>query len=249
MRPLVDLMARNEITIKDAETIPNARMILNSLGSARYRSKIDLSDTYFETRMEPKDVDKNGLKSPFGCFVSKVMLQGDMNTPGRFMRIMSDLFAEYLGQFRWVYIDSILIYSDTQQDHLKHISIVCDKPKQAHFYTSRKKSEFFAASMDVLGHIIDDEGLRALPGKITRIEGWTTPKNKKQLQEFLRVVNYISQFIPHLGSITAPLTSLTGIEEFVWTSTQIMAWVMLSELQHTTRSLNRSTMNKHYQYG
>ena len=219
MRPLVDLTARNEITIIDNETIPKQRMILNSLGRARYRSKIDLSDAYFQTRVEPKDVDKNGFKSPFGCFVSKVMLQGDMNTPGTFMRIMSDLFANYLRQFRWVYIEDILIYSDTEEDHMKHIVMVCDKLKQAQSYASRKKSEFFTSSMDVLGDIIDDEGIKASPEKIARIQAWTTLKNKKQLEEFLRVVNYSSQFIPHLASITAPMTSLTGIEEFVWTAT------------------------------
>jgi len=70
--------------------------------------------------------------------------------------------------------------------------------------------------MDVLEHIIDDQGLRASPEKIVRIEAWTTPKNKKELREFLRVVNYISQFLQHLASIKAPLTSLTGTEEFVW---------------------------------
>jgi len=147
------------------------------------------------------------------------MLQGDMSAPGTFRRIMSDLFPQYLGQFMWVYIDDILIYSDTEKDHLKHIAMGCDKLKQHQFYTSRKKSEFFAASMDVLGHIIDDQRLRASPEKIARIEVLTTPKNKKQLQEFLGVVNYISQFIPHWASITAPLSSLTGTEEFVWTAT------------------------------
>ena len=98
---------------------------------------------------------------------------------------------------------------------MKHIGMVCDKLKQAKFYASRKKSEFFASSMEVLGHIIDDKRLKASPEKIARIEAWTTPRNKKQLQEFLGVVNYISQFIPHLVSITAPLTSLTGTEKFV----------------------------------
>jgi len=71
MRPLVDLTARSKITIKDDETIPNQRMILSSLARARYQSKIDLSDAYFQTRVEPKDVDKNGFKSPFGCFLAK----------------------------------------------------------------------------------------------------------------------------------------------------------------------------------
>jgi len=128
---------------------------------------------------------------------------------------MSDLFADYLGQFMWVYIDGILIFCDTEQDHLKHIAIVDDVVKQAKFYTSRKKSEFFAKSMDVLGHIIDDQGLKASPEKISRIAAWTTPRKKEQLQQFLGVVNYISQFIPHLALVTALLILLTGTEEFV----------------------------------
>ena len=92
-------------------------MIPNSLARARYRSKIDLSDAYFQTRVEPKDVDKNGFKSRFGCFVSKVMLQGDMNAPGTFIQILSDQLANYLGQLIWVDTDHILIFSDTEQEH------------------------------------------------------------------------------------------------------------------------------------
>ena len=74
MRPVVDLTGRNEITINDDATIPNQRIILNSLGSPRYSSKIDLSNAYFQTRVDPNDVDKNYFKSHFGCFVIKVML-------------------------------------------------------------------------------------------------------------------------------------------------------------------------------
>ena len=106
---------------------------------------------------------------------------------------------------------------------MKHIAMVCDKLKQATFYASRKKSEFFASSMDVLGHIIDEEELKVSPEKIARIEAGTTPSNKEELQEFLGVLNYISHFIPQLASITAPLTSLTGTEEFVWTATNDQA--------------------------
>jgi len=79
------------------------------------------------------------------------MLQGEMNAPGTLMPIISDLFTDYQGQFMWVYIDDSLIYSNTEQDHLKHIAMVCDKLKQVSFYTSRKKAEFCAASRDVFG--------------------------------------------------------------------------------------------------
>ena len=179
MRPLADLTARNEITIKDDETFPNRRMILNSQARARYLSKIDLSDAYFQTRVEAKDIDKNGFKSPFGCFVRKVMLQGDMNAQGTFMQIISNLFADYVGQFMWVYIDDILIYSDTEEDHMKHIGMVSDKLKQPKVCSSKKKSEFYESSMDMQGHIINDKGLKALLEKIARIEAWTTHRNKK----------------------------------------------------------------------
>jgi len=86
--PLVDLKESNKITLKDDQPIPNQTTILNDMGRVRYRSKIDLSDASFQTRVEPEDVWKNSFKLPFGGFVSEVMLQCDMNAPGTFMRIM-----------------------------------------------------------------------------------------------------------------------------------------------------------------
>jgi len=215
-RPLVDLTERNKIMLKDDEPIPNQTTILNDMARARYRSKIDLSDAYFQTRVEPEDVWKNSFKSPFGGFVSEVMLPGDMNVPGTFMRIISDLMVDFLGKFIRVYIDDILILSDTEEEYLKHIAAICAKLKGAQFYARRNKFEFFAPRIEVLGHIIDDEGLKPDPEKIAKIEAWTTPTTKCQLQECLGVVNYISKFLPHIPTLTAPLTALPGTAEFVW---------------------------------
>jgi len=98
------------------------------------------------------------------------MLQGNMNAPRTFMRNMSDLMADFLGKFVWVYIDDILIFSVTDEDHLRHISAFCNKLKEAQFYATRKKkSEFFAPRIEVVGHIID-EGLKLDPEKIAKIE-------------------------------------------------------------------------------
>jgi len=101
---------------------------------------------------------------------------------------------------------------------LKHIAAICDKLKGAQFYASRKKSKFCALSMQVLGHIINDEGLKPDPEQIAKIEAWTTPTTKRQLSEFIGVVNSISKFLPHVATLTAPLTALTGTAEFVCTA-------------------------------
>ena len=130
-RPLMDLTEGNTITLMDDEPILYPTIILNDMARARFRSKIDLSDAYFETRVEPEDVLKNSFKSLFEGFVSQVMLQGDMNAPGMFMNIMSDLMADFLGKFVWVYIDNILIFSDIEEDHMTNIVAICNKLKEA----------------------------------------------------------------------------------------------------------------------
>ena len=127
---------------------------------------------------------------------------------------MLDLFADYLGQFLWVYIDDILICSNTEEDHLKDSTRVCEKLKEVQFYVSRRKSEFFAKRINVVGYIIDDKGLK-VPEKISKIENWTTPKMKWQQLELLGTMNYIRQFLRYLATVTVPLTALTGTAEFI----------------------------------
>ena len=109
-----------------------------------------MSDTYFQTRVELEYEYLNCFKTPFGGFVSKVMLQGDMNAPETFMRIMWHIMRNYLREFVWVYIDNILIFSNKEDEHMEHIKKVCRKLKEVHF-ARRKKSEFFSPKMNMLG--------------------------------------------------------------------------------------------------
>jgi len=113
---------------------------------------------------------------------------------------------------------------------LKHIAVICNKLKGAQFYASGKMSEFFASRIEVLGHIIDDEGLKPDPEKIAKIAAWTTPTPKGQVQEFLEVVNYISKLLPNIATLTAPLTALTGTAEFVWTALHDAAMTNIKKL-------------------
>src|SRR5205085_12575080 len=191
IRPLVDLRNRNENTIKDNSPIPNQQVILASVGRAKYRSKIDLSNAYFQIRVHPKEERFNTIKTPFGAFACKIMLQGDTNAPATFMRVMEDALSDFLGEFVWVYLDDILIFSNTPEDHIRHVDLVCKKLKEVQLFNSRKRSIFFVDRLEILGHIIDDNGVQPMPEKIHRISDWTTPKNKKELARFLAIVNYV----------------------------------------------------------
>src|SRR5437588_1669375 len=118
---------------------------------------------------------------------------------------MEDALSDYLGEFVWIYLDDILIFSNTPEDHVRHVNLVCKKLKEVQLFASPKKSILFADRLEILGHIIDDNGVQPMLEKIHKISDWTTSKNKKELERFLEIVNYVSKFLPHIATITALL--------------------------------------------
>jgi len=213
IRPLVDLRFRNDNTQADHTQIPEQSTILNAVARGRFCSKIDLRDAYFQMRVHPDDVKYNTIKIPFGGFTSLVMMEGDMNAPGTFVRTMEDLFHDELGKNIWVYIEDIFVFSDTFEEHIKDVKNTCSKLENSGYYANPKKSVFFATKLDILGHMIDDNGIHPAPEKVRTMIDWTRPENQKELQQFNGIVNYISHFIPHIATITAPLTELSGNAE------------------------------------
>jgi len=242
IRLLVDLPFRNDNTQADHTQIPEQNTILNALARGRFRSKIVHSDAYFQTRVHPDDVKYNTIKTPFGGFTSQVMMQGDMNGPGTFVRTMEDLFHDELGKNIWVYSDDIFVFSDTFEERVKDVTNARSKLQTAGYSANRKTSVFFATKLDILVQMIDDDGIHTAPEKIWTIMDWTRPESQKELQRFNGMVNYISQFIPHIATITAPLTELCVNAEWLWTDLQEAAFERSSELQISTKSLDRSTI-------
>jgi len=137
-------------------------------------------------------------------------MQGDMNPPGTLVRTMEDLVHDELGKNIWVYIDDRFVFSDTFEEHIKDVSNACSKLQNAGYSANPKKSVFFATKLDILGHMIDDDGIHPAPEKIRTIMDWTSPEIQKELHRFNGMVNYISQFIPHIATITGVLTELSG---------------------------------------
>jgi len=182
IRPLVDLRFRNDNTQADHTQIPEHNTILNAVARGQFHSKIDLSDAYCQTSVHPDDVKYNTIKTLFGGFTSQVMMQGDMNAPRTFVRTMGDLFHDELGKNMWVYIDDSFVFSDTFEEHVKDITNACSKLQNTGYYANPKKSVYFVTTLDILGHMVDDDGIHPASEKIRTIMDSTRPENQKELQ-------------------------------------------------------------------
>jgi len=122
IRWVMDLKERNKITQRDYTPIPNQAIIREDVASRKFRSKLDMSNSYYQIRIEPEDEKKNTITAGhLGAWMIKVMLQGDCNAPATMMRIMNTVLAEFLGKFVWVYLDDILIFSDSEEEHIDHL--------------------------------------------------------------------------------------------------------------------------------
>src|ERR1700689_3370681 len=131
-----------------------------------------MSDMYEQIRVEPSDVWKMQFSTVYGTFVSHTMQQGDCNAPATFQRLMTIIFRDFIGKFVHVYIDDIFVFSDSIEDHEKHLRLVVDKLRFAQLYLEESKLDLYSKRMDCLGHIIDDRGIHADSDKMARFREW-----------------------------------------------------------------------------
>ena len=120
-----------------------------------------MSDAYEQIRVKPKDVWKTAFATVYGTFVSHTMQQGDCNAPATFQCLMTIIFRQYIGRFVHVYLDDIFVYSDTIEEHERHLGLIFDKLRTAQLYLVEEKLDLYSEKMDCLGHIIDDQGIHA----------------------------------------------------------------------------------------
>ena len=138
------------------------------------------------------------------------MQQGDCNAPSIFMKLMNHIFSDMLGRSVYVFLDDILMFNDTKEDHIVTIKEVYTRLRNEKLYVNRGKTMILHEVLDILGHTITSQGLSAEPAKVLDVKSWPTPNNRKKLQGFMGMVNYLSRYAPHLATAAAPLTHLCG---------------------------------------
>ena len=214
---VIDGRRRNDNTEKDVTPFPDQEQIRHDIARAKYRSKIDMSNMYEQICVEPKDVWKTVFATIYGTFVSHTMQQGDCNAPATFQWLMTVIFRDYIRRFIHIYLDNIFVYSNSIEEHEKHLKLVFDKLRQAHLYLEESKHDLYSKQMDCLGHLIDDRGIHADSDKMSCIHGWRTPRNKHDVQRFLGLVQYLAHFMPDVSAYTSPLATLQKNSHlFLW---------------------------------
>jgi len=240
LRTVFDLRARNANTRKMASPLPDIDSVLRRVASKKYRSIIDGADAYEQIRIKPEHVERTAVTTPDGNIVSYVIQQGDTNGPSTFQTLMNHIFGPYLGQFLDVYLDDIIIYSDSLEDHVSHVKQVIDILRREKFYLSEKKLDFLPKEMKILGRVIDSQGIKMDPAKVDAVAKWPTPTNRDALRRFLGAIGYLADDIAQIRAPLGILSELTGDIPFRWGYTESRAFQEAKRLASSSRDCHRA---------
>jgi hypothetical protein len=207
-RMCVNYRRLNKLTIKNSYPLPRADDLIDRLQGARYFSKIDLRTGYHQIRIAEDDVPKTAFRTRYGHYEFLVMPFGLTNAPATFQQEMNDTFRDQLGHFVVVFLDDILIYSRTLDEHSEHVRFVLQTLRDKHFYAKLSKCEFFKSSITYLGHLITDQGLQIDPSRIEKVKLWPVPRNVRELRSFLGFVSFLRKSVHHFSQLTTPFTDL-----------------------------------------
>jgi hypothetical protein len=236
LRTVVDLRERNKNTRKFTSPLPDMDGMLRRTASKPYRTALDLKSAYEQIRIIPEHVERSTVTTPDGNMVSQVIQIGDCNAPATYQALMNYLFSSFIGRFMDIYLDDIVIYSDTLKDHVKHVKVILDILFREKLYLSRSKLRFIAPELKLLGRVIDDEGIRMDSGKVYSVLHWKVPTNRNLLQGFIGSVGYLADDIPNIRVPMGVLSAITGdTVPFRWGFTEQRAFDEVKDLVHRAR--------------
>lgn len=204
----VDYRKLNAVTIADEFPIPRQSEILAALSGAQVLSSLDALSGFTQMEIDQDDVEKTAFRTHRGLFHFKRMPFGLRNGPSIFQRTMQAILAPYLWLFTLVYIDDIMVYSKTYEEHISHLDRVLGAIEKAGLTLSPDKCHLFYGSVLLLGHKVSRLGLSTHHEKVKAILELDRPRNVSELQTFLGMVVYFSSFIPYYADIAAPLFQL-----------------------------------------
>ena len=213
LRFCIDYRQLNKATIKDRYPLPRIDDTIDALYGAQYFSTLDLFSGYWQIEIEEADKHKTAFICEYGQYEFNRMPFGLTNAPGTFQRLMNKILKPVLYESALVYLDDIIVFSKTLEDHIKHLETVFKLLAEAGLKLKLKKCEFFKTEINYLGHIVTRNGVMPNSAKIEAITNYPEPTNAKELSSFLGLAGYYRKFIRAFAEKAHPLTQLTRKNE------------------------------------
>ncbi|KAI3680701.1 hypothetical protein L6452_35475 [Arctium lappa] len=230
MRMCIDYRELNKLTVKNKYPLPRIDDLFDQLQGASYFSKIDMRSGYHQLKVREEDVSKTAFRTRYGHYEFLVMPFGLTNAPATFMDLMNRVCSPFLDKYVIVFIDDILIYSHSKEDHEIHLRAILELLKREKLYAKFSKCEFWLKEVQFLGHVVSKDGIQVDPAKIEAIKGWEAPKSPSEVRSFLGLAGYYRKFIQDFSRIATPLTTLTRKNvKFIWVEAQKEAFGKLKE--------------------
>jgi len=208
-RVVIDYRGLNEITIKNKYPLPLMDEMFDRVTGAKFFTKLDLRSGFHQIRIDDADCEKTAFRTRYGSFEYRVLPMGLCNAPGTFMQLMNDTFRDMLDRSVLVFLDDILIFSRTLDEHIAHVRAVLERLRQQQLYAKLSKCELFRDEVEFLGHRIGVNGLAVMNDKVEAVRDWPVPRNVTDVRSFLGLAGFYRRFVEAFSRIALPLSDLT----------------------------------------
>lgn len=209
LRFCIDFRKLNSKTVKDAYALPRMEEALEAMAGCSWFSTLDLKSGYWQVEIDEPDKAKTAFTvGPLGFFECNRMAFGLTNAPATFQRLMEHCMADINFKKCIVYIDDIIVYSRSFDEHLERLEAVFARLEQYGLKLKPSKCSFFKEKVKYLGHIISVDGIETDPEKVSAIRDWPVPENLGQLRTFLGFCGYYRRFVPAFSKLVKPLNDL-----------------------------------------
>ena len=208
LRMCIDYRALNKLTVKNRYPLPRIDELFDQLHGSTVFSQLDLASGYHQVRVQDESIPKTAFRTRYGSYEFLVLPFGLCNAPATFMTLMHKVLHPYLDKFVIVFLDDILIFSKTPEEHVEHVRLVLAALAEHRLQAKLSKCTFAAPSVDFLGHTVSGAGIAADRRKVAAVEQWPVPQNVHDVRSFLGLVGYYRRFINKFSFIAAPMTDL-----------------------------------------
>ena len=248
VRFCIDYRGLNSVTVADSHPLPRIDELLDELGDTSYFTLLDSRSAYWSINVDPQDRPKTAFSDGNRLYQFRRLPFGLSGAPTTYQRVMNVVLSSVLGKHTLAYLDDVLVYSKTFEDHLVHLDETLTLLNNAGMKLNMEKCEIAKHKIRFLGFQVSAEGVVPDPEKVTSIQQMPAPANPKEVRRFLGATGFFRRHIPRYADVAAPLTRLTRKDvSFVWTSTEEAAFQTLKELLTSAPVLRQPSFDKPFE--